>query len=93
MGYKAKKTEHAGPKRGTGAYCGPKKDAKKESGKIRRRNAQRDSRQELRETVQAPDWLNSIGEASLRRGTDRLTAREIDAIIADTRRDLRNKVR
>ena len=37
MGYKAKKTEHVGAKRGRGGYWGPKKDAKKESNKIRRR--------------------------------------------------------
>ena len=39
MGYEARKTEHAGAKRGNGAYWGRKKDAKKESNKIRRRNA------------------------------------------------------
>ena len=38
MAYKAIKTEHAGAKHGNGAYWGPKKDAKKESNKIRRRN-------------------------------------------------------
>ena len=38
MGYEVKKTEHAGPKRGNGAYWGPKKIAKAESSKIRRRN-------------------------------------------------------
>jgi len=38
MAYKAKKTEHTGAKHGSGAYWGPKKDAKKESKKLRRRN-------------------------------------------------------
>ena len=38
MAYKAVKTEHAGAKHGNGAYWGPKKDAKKESKKVRRRN-------------------------------------------------------
>lgn len=38
MAYKAKKTEHAGPKKGRGAYWGPKQDAKRESNKLRRRN-------------------------------------------------------
>jgi hypothetical protein len=47
MGYQAKKTEHTGAKHGSGAYWGPKKDAKKESGKIRRRN----EKQALREQV------------------------------------------
>ena len=41
MGYEAKKTEHAGAKHGTGAYWGRKKDAKKESRKIRRRLGKR----------------------------------------------------
>jgi len=37
MAYKAVKTEHDGPKRGEGAYWGYKRDAKKESDKVRRR--------------------------------------------------------
>ena len=37
MGYHAKKTEHAGAKHGNGAYWGPKRDAKNESNKLRRR--------------------------------------------------------
>ena len=52
MGYQAKKTEHAGPKRGNGAYWGPKKQAKQERNKIRRRNAQRQIR-EQREVAEA----------------------------------------
>ncbi|MCD6150706.1 MAG: Bro-N domain-containing protein [Deltaproteobacteria bacterium] len=36
MGYEAKKTEHAGSKKGNGAYWGRKKDAKKESNRARR---------------------------------------------------------
>lgn len=39
MGYKAKKTDHAGAKHGNGAYWGTKQDAKKESNKLRRRAA------------------------------------------------------
>ncbi|MDP2668580.1 MAG: hypothetical protein Q8P07_01985 [bacterium] len=38
MAYKAEKTEHSGAKHGNGAYWGRKKDAKKESNKIRRRS-------------------------------------------------------
>lgn len=41
MGEKAKKTEHAGPKKGRGAYWGRKADAKRESRKVRRQNAKR----------------------------------------------------
>jgi hypothetical protein len=37
MAYKAKKTEHAGSKKGTGAYYGPKRDAKRESTRARRK--------------------------------------------------------
>lgn len=47
MAYQAKKTEHAGPKRGRGGYWGPKQAAKKESSKIRRRNWRRQISQEL----------------------------------------------
>lgn len=36
MANEAKKTEHVGPKKGSGAYWGIKKDAKKESNKKRR---------------------------------------------------------
>ena len=36
MAYKAKKTEHAGAKKGRGAYWGRKRDAKLESKKARR---------------------------------------------------------
>jgi len=48
MGYEAIKTEHSGPKRGSGAYWGPKKDAKKESSKICRRNGKREVREVLK---------------------------------------------
>ena len=47
MGYEAKKTEHAGPKRGKGAYWGYKHDAKKESSRTRRKNWRREIRNEL----------------------------------------------
>lgn len=36
MAGKARKTEHAGPKKGEGAYWGRKRDAKQESAKKRR---------------------------------------------------------
>jgi len=49
VGYKAKKTEHVGAKHGSGAYWGPKKDAKKESSKVRRRNWNHKVREELTE--------------------------------------------
>lgn len=41
------KTEHAGPKRGQGAFWGRKKVAKKKSSTLRRQNWQREIRQEL----------------------------------------------
>jgi hypothetical protein len=44
MGFEAKKTEHAGPKRGNGAYWGYRWDAKKESNRIRRENWKREIR-------------------------------------------------
>ncbi len=36
MGYNAKKTEHSGAKKGSGAYWGRKTDAKKQSNRKRR---------------------------------------------------------
>ena len=39
MAYKAKKTEHAEPKKGRGGYAGRKCDAKYDSGKARRHNS------------------------------------------------------
>ena len=49
MGYQAKKTEHTGAKHGSGAYWGPKRDAKKESSKIRRRDEKNALREQLAE--------------------------------------------
>jgi hypothetical protein len=37
MAHKANKTEHCGAKKGSGAYWGPKEDAKHESSRLRRR--------------------------------------------------------
>lgn len=45
MAGRARKTEHAGPKQGRGAYWGRKADAKRESNKVRRENAKRTVRQ------------------------------------------------
>lgn len=39
MAFKAKKTEHAGAKKGNGAYWGRKVDAKRESNRTRREDA------------------------------------------------------
>jgi hypothetical protein len=39
MAFKAKKTEHAGAKKGRGAYWGRKVDAKRESNRKRREDA------------------------------------------------------
>jgi hypothetical protein len=50
MAGKSKKTEHAGPKKGRGAYWGHKADAKRESDRLRRKNAKRAIRQGLRES-------------------------------------------
>lgn len=47
MAGNAKKTEHAGPQKGRGAYWGHKADAKHESNKVRRENAKRAVRQSL----------------------------------------------
>ena len=38
-----------------------------------------------------PSWLKKIRDASKRRGTDRLAMLEIDAIVADARRQRRAK--
>jgi hypothetical protein len=47
MAGKAKKTEHAGPKKGSGAYWGRKVDAKRESNRARRESAKGAIRQGL----------------------------------------------
>jgi hypothetical protein len=49
MAGNAKKTEHAGPKKGRGAYWGRKAEAKRESNRLRRENAKRAVRQGLAE--------------------------------------------
>lgn len=43
MAYEAQKTEHAGPKKGAGAYWGRKKTAKKESNRERREADKKES--------------------------------------------------
>ena len=40
-----------------------------------------------------PDWLGKIGEASKRRGTDKLTMREINVEIAAVRRQSAKRAR
>lgn len=47
MAGRAHKSEHAGPKKGSGAYWGRKADAKRESNKVRRENARLAIRQSL----------------------------------------------
>jgi len=47
MGTKVVKTEHSGAKHAQGAYYGPKAVAKKQSSRLRRKNAQREIRREL----------------------------------------------
>jgi hypothetical protein len=46
MAGRAHKTEHAGAKRGRGAYWGRKTEAKRESNRLRRENAKRAVRRE-----------------------------------------------
>ena len=41
MAHNARKTEHAGPKKGAGAYYGHKAEAKHESSRKRRRDGRR----------------------------------------------------
>ena len=62
MGYEAKKTEHAGAKHGSGAYWGPKKDAKKESNKVRRRNWKREVREKLAEGARRHAERDRLGK-------------------------------
>jgi hypothetical protein len=50
MAGRAKKTEHAGAKRGRGAYWGRKTEAKHESNRLRREDAKRAVRQGLAES-------------------------------------------
>lgn len=56
MAGKAKKTEHAGPKKGSGAYWGRKGDAKRESNRVRRERAKRTVWQGL--TDSAGEWAD-----------------------------------
>ena len=60
MGHQAKKTDHVGAKHGSGAYWGPKQDAKKESNKLRRRVS--------RDLTIAEEWFDLDEEAWQRAG-------------------------
>ena len=64
MGYEAKKTEHAGPKRGNGAYWGYRWDAKKESNRIRRENWKREIRAAALDLTRAPPARKTDAELS-----------------------------
>ena len=61
MGYEARKTEHAGPKHGNGAYWGYRWDAKKESNRIRRENAKREVRDAVRDAGNKADSEEPTG--------------------------------
>lgn len=54
MANKAEKTEHTGAKHGSGAYWGPKKEAKKESNKVRRRNWKKETDERADEGTPVP---------------------------------------
>lgn len=51
MAGNARKTEHAGSKKGEGAYWGRKTDAKRESNRVRREVAKRAVRQGLADST------------------------------------------
>jgi bifunctional DNA-binding transcriptional regulator/antitoxin component of YhaV-PrlF toxin-antitoxin module len=57
------------------------------SGKAQKQQFFRQLRQE------APEWLKEIWTASKRRGTDKLTMRQIDAEIAAARRERAKKIK
>jgi len=77
MAYGIRKTEHTGPKKGSGAYWGPKAIAKKQSNKVRRRTWKL-------EVQQVSDWScdwnfrkdatprggPALGQVSAQRGAD-----------------------
>ena len=61
MAGRAKKTEHAGPKKGSGAYWGRKADAKRESNRVRRENAKRAVRQSRADSeAEIEDWTLQV---------------------------------
>ena len=53
MANQAQKTEHAGPKKGQGAYWGRKKTAKKESNRVRRENDKKELNTVFTESVES----------------------------------------
>ena len=67
MAYRAKKTEHAGAKKGRGAYVGPKVDAKREGNKQRREDSKahklswEDTAREM--AASGEDWSAWLAEA------------------------------
>lgn len=65
MAGNAKKTEHAGSKRGHGAYWGCKTDAKRESNKVRRENAKRAVRQGLGDGSEPLNMYFSLSRSAL----------------------------
>ncbi|MFA5183044.1 MAG: hypothetical protein WC405_17130 [Syntrophales bacterium] len=53
MANQAQKTEHSGPKKGSGAYWGRKKAAKKESNRVRRENDKKELNTVFTESVES----------------------------------------
>ncbi|MFZ3115541.1 MAG: hypothetical protein WA133_05210 [Syntrophales bacterium] len=53
MANEAQKTEHSGPKKGSGAYWGRKKAAKKESNRVRRETDKKDSNPVFMESLES----------------------------------------
>lgn len=52
MAYNARRTEHSGPKRGRGAFYGPKAQAKRASARRRRQNDKQAVLDELKKSPQ-----------------------------------------
>lgn len=95
MGYEAKKTEHAGAKHGNGAYWGPKRDAKKESKKIRRCNWKREIRQQHLQAEPAQSDRSPFVDAAIPAsmiGVPRNTPQWLKQIRAAAKRKGRDKL-
>lgn len=86
--HQAKKTEHGGAKKGKGAYYGKKKDAKKQSSKLRRKQGKEESGiNEIFDELQEQGTVSDPGDELIAK----MKQEVIDLVKQDTGKELSRK--
>jgi hypothetical protein len=77
MSIKVRKTEHAGAKKGQGAYWGPKRLAKAGSNRLRRESGKAASKDLIADEAAARDREPTVGESD-KKGAGRRNSNGVD---------------